>query len=559
MKNVRIAYKILISLSLIISMIGILGAFTFSRVSLMDQAADEIRTNWLLSVSILGDVRGDTAAYRISQARWLMADSEDERVEANKRQAVFDQKIGRDFDRYRATITSDGERRSFEAMTTAWQTYADQSTGVLQRAKSGDHTSAISAFNTVLQQQFSHARDRLDELVKLNSDGANEAGARSKAAFETTKLVIGLVLAVSVLLAIGVGSFMHASITVAVRRMTEVMRTLATGDLSIAIPDTDRADEIGQMAKSVLVFKDGLVTNNRLAREKQELDDADAARRIEMAARTKEFVDQIDAIVKIVAAAATELRGNSTSLSSTAEESARQTTSAAAAADQASTNVQTVAAATEELHTSIAEISRQVARAAQVAETAVSEAEETSQTMLKLAGSAQQIGDVVALINSIAAKTNLLALNATIEAARAGDAGKGFAVVAAEVKSLASQTAKATGDIEAYISAIQDETTRAVSAIDRIGSTIKSINGTTIQVAAAVEEQDAATREIARNVQEAAIGTNEVSRAFGDVTRAANDTGEGASMVRLSADELAKQAESLRGQVDQFVTVVKAA
>jgi methyl-accepting chemotaxis protein len=559
MKNMRIAYKILMSLSLIISMIGILGAFTFNRVGAMDQIAEEIRTNWMVSIGILGELQGDTSSYRITQARWLMTEDVTERDNAAKRGELFEQRVQNDFEKYRPTIASADERRQFDVLVEEWRSYLALSQKSLEQAKSGDRSSAITAFNTTLQVQFRKATSELEALVKLNSEGAADAGARSKSAFEMTKLVIGLVLAVSVILAIAAGSFLHGSITVAVRRMTGVMQKLATGDYAITIPDTDRTDEIGQMATSVLVFKDGLVTSQRLAQEKQALDAAEAQKRIQMEQLTKEFVDQIDGIVNIVAAAATELRGNSSSLSSTAEESARQTTSAAAAADQASSNVQTVAAATEELNVSIAEISRQVSQAAGVADQAVSEAQATSLTMAKLSSSAEEIGAVVALINSIAAQTNLLALNATIEAARAGDAGKGFAVVAAEVKNLASQTAKATGDIHAYISSIQEETVRAVAAIDRIGNTIKSINGTTIQVAAAVEQQDAATREIARNVQEAAVGTHEVSQAFGSVTRAANDTGEGAGMVRMSADELAKQAETLRGHVDQFVATVKAA
>jgi methyl-accepting chemotaxis protein len=218
-----------------------------------------------------------------------------------------------------------------------------------------------------------------------------------------------------------------------------------------------------------------------------------------------------------------------------------------------------VAAATEELAGSTGEIGRQVSESARITQGAVSEAEETNRTMRSLAEAAEQIGQVVKLISDIAGQTNLLALNATIEAARAGDAGRGFAVVASEVKSLAVQTAKATGDISSKILGMQQVTGEAVAAIERIGGTIAKVNEIAAVIAAAVEEQSAATKDIAANVQQAAIGTQDVSGTIGEVSVAAGHTGKSATVVLEAATRLSGEATGLKQEVDRFLTAVKAA
>jgi methyl-accepting chemotaxis protein len=218
-----------------------------------------------------------------------------------------------------------------------------------------------------------------------------------------------------------------------------------------------------------------------------------------------------------------------------------------------------VAAATEELSGSISEISRQVGESARIAAQAVEQVAKSEVTVTELANAANRIGEVVGLINTIAAQTNLLALNATIEAARAGEAGKGFAVGASEVKSLATQTARATEGITAQVSAIQGSTQEAVDTIKGIGQIIDKMSEIATTVAAAVEEQGAATAEIARNIQQAASGTQNVSNNIVGVSSAANETGETASDVLQSSDGLAAESEALSNEVGRFLARIKAA
>ncbi|MEX2650021.1 MAG: HAMP domain-containing methyl-accepting chemotaxis protein, partial [Alphaproteobacteria bacterium] len=264
-------------------------------------------------------------------------------------------------------------------------------------------------------------------------------------------------------------------------------------------------------------------------------------------------------VVGLVASASTEMRSTAESMSATAEETGRQATSVAAASEQASANVQTVASAAEQLSASIAEISWQVAQSTKIAQEAVVQAGTANERIKGLADASQRIGEVVGVISDIASQTNLLALNATIEAARAGEAGKGFAVIASEVKSLATQTAKATEEIAAQIGTIQTAIGESVSVIKAIGGTIAEVNQIAATIATAVEQQGAATNEISRNVQEASRGTAEVSSNVAGVNQAASETGQAASQVLLAASELATQANKLGGEVEKFMARIGAA
>ncbi|NWG45834.1 MAG: methyl-accepting chemotaxis protein [Alphaproteobacteria bacterium] len=275
---------------------------------------------------------------------------------------------------------------------------------------------------------------------------------------------------------------------------------------------------------------------------------ADAISAFEGEART--LVSELDT-------AAARMRDTAGQLARAAADSESQANEAAAGAEQATTNVQTVASASEELSASISEIAAQVGRSAAMAQAAVDEAARTNGVVSGLSEASQKIGDVVKLIQSIASQTNLLALNATIEAARAGEAGKGFAVVASEVKALASQTAKATEDIAAQISAIQGATGEAVEAIGGIANSIGKINEIAATIAAAIEEQGAATSEISRNVQEAATGTQTVSGNVAELSRNARETGEAANAVQGSAEELSERANRLSGQCTRFFEEIK--
>lgn len=350
------------------------------------------------------------------------------------------------------------------------------------------------------------------------------------------------------------------AIVAPIQGMTAAMGRLAGGDTTIIIPGVGRADEVGEMAEAVQVFKDNMIEADRLRTEQSQAEARAAARRkAEMYGLAGQFEGAVGEIINTLSSSSTELEATAKTLTRTAEMTQQLSSTVSAASEEASTNVQSVASATEELTSSVVEISRQVQEAARIAGAAVEQAQVTNDRVNKLSQAAVRIGDVVELINTIAGQTNLLALNATIEAARAGEAGRGFAVVASEVKALAEQTAKATGEISHQIGDIQAATQDSVVAIKEIGGTISRLSEISSTIASAVEEQGAATQEISRNIQQAAQGTHEVASNITDVKHGATETGSASSQVLASAQILSNDSARLQTEVEKFLTTVRAA
>lgn len=384
----------------------------------------------------------------------------------------------------------------------------------------------------------------IDDLEAMYWENATQLGI-------TAAIVLLMIVTISLLLA--------RSLTSAIRKITEAMTRLANDQIDTEVPATDREDEIGLMAKSVLVFKENAIKKLETEQRRIERRRAEDEKRAHMDKLTADFTVNVEQIVESVSSASAQLNATAKSMTGIAKDTSNQSAAVSAASEEAATNVQTVASASEEVSVSVAEVNQQVAQASESAKGAVQEVEKTSAQVETLAATANKISDVIGIISDIADQTNLLALNATIESARAGEAGKGFAVVANEVKGLAGQTGKATEEIVQQVEEIQAATRQAVISMGEVSKIIRHVDETSASIAAAMEQQGATTQEIARNVQEAAAGTEEVSRNIIGVSQASQEAGAASGQVMSAAEDLFNQSEKLKSEVDRFVSEIRVA
>lgn len=426
--------------------------------------------------------------------------------------------------------------------------------------------------NYLFEERFrmAAALERIERASQILTDVSAKIQTATQSDFQTVKADIiasneatGKLIITIVVVALGIiiiTSIAISMLTIAspLKAAVNALTSLANGNLDVNLPKSS-INEIGDLSQSLEVFKSNMQETKRLegenAREREQATQRQRAVLREMADR---FEQSVGSIVASVSTGASEQRGSVHSMSQSVINMSDQSNTVMEIANEANATIQTIASAAEELASSVQEIGRQANESAEKAIEVSSATRESVHQVSQLAKTAEAIGSIVNLIQDIAGQTNLLALNATIEAARAGEAGKGFAVVANEVKSLASQTEKATAEISEQISQIQSGTEASMSAIESTAHIIEDLNVIASSIAEAVKEQARATDEIAQNVNFFAESNKNVTQNIGAISDATGLVSNSASEMLGSADELTSTAAKLSNEVSEFLKTVRA-
>ena len=399
-----------------------------------------------------------------------------------------------------------------------------------------------------------------DQLAQQSADieaaliAQSDAAQQSLETLKTWTMVIALTLIAGCIALVHLGAkALSEQVSESLGEITGAMTSLAGGDRSIAIPGTGREDEIGEMARALVVFResaDALADLQRKAREEQNA----VLRRL-----VDNFRGGVGEVAVSVAQASRELQSTSTDMAGAATQTIGFVELVSRDMAETQIGVTAAAAASDQFALSIAEIGKQAGNSASVVQDARQSTELADTKMAELAYVAEEIGGVVDLIGAIADRTNLLALNASIEAARGGEAGRGFAVVASEVKDLARQTRDATGEVAARIIGMQATSRESVDALAQIGERIREVELTATAIAQAVDEQSVSSRELARNLDLAANGVDNIGSSISQIAQMARNTGKACEQVLASADTLDLTAHDLDARSREFVESVRAA
>jgi methyl-accepting chemotaxis protein len=520
-RNLNIGKQLAVAFGFLEVLIIGIGVFGLSQLSTVNETTVQVVARQMPSVKVLGALKYDASAVRRSELSHLLATEHKEKWDGPLTQAMTD--LEEHEKEYEPLISTNEERRLDQDFQQAWGKYLAVHQKAVVLAQDNEYQAGLLA-QSEGSDAFEAAASILQDEVVLADKGAASFAQQGAAVYSSSRYWIIAFLVCAVAIGFVMSTAIGRSQSVASGRMLAQMEEIAGKNLEIEDVQVDSEDEVGRACVAMNTMKNSL----------------------------GDVIQLITETAMRVASASDELFAAREQITSNTEKTSNEANVVSQAAQRVSQNLLTVSTGAEEMAITIQSISSHAHEAASVASQAVQTAQAANVTVAKLGNSSAEIGEVIKVITTIAQQTNLLALNATIEAARAGSAGKGFAVVANEVKELAKQTAKSTGEISRKIAAIQADTKGAVDAIGTIAGVIHQLNDISRTIATAVEEQSATTNEMKRNVGEAATGAGEISAGIGEVARVADGTSFRAQESQRSAQELSEVAKLLSGLMAQF-------
>jgi methyl-accepting chemotaxis protein len=583
--QLKLKTKLIIGFSIVVAMTCVIAGAAYNGMSRMIATTKTIYDKDLIGVSLLRQLNRDVNGIGRHTNRMVLAVNAGDApaVEAAVKSIADTKKTFREnFEKAKPTIIRPDVKAKMDSMPELMEAYFTAVDQIVAASRGPDPVAKAYAIiaSSEYQGKINALMQRVREISAAKTEGAEANAKMAEAQFEQLTNMMGTLLAGMVVVSLLAVWAVNRSLSDPIMDLRRSLGDLAAARLDTPVNNTHYGNEIGEMAKSVAQLQESLQASDKMVQRGQETTRqigevigaaaaGDFTASVKLEGKEGFFLDISQQVNKLIltsreafkaisknastlAVASEELSAVSSQMSSNAEETTAQASSASSAATQVSSNMQTVAAGVEELSVSIREISSNAMEASTVAMHAVGEAKTTNETMAKLGVSSREIGSVLKVISSIAEQTNLLALNATIEAARAGELGKGFAVVANEVKELARQTSRATEEISQNIGNIQNDVKGAITSINTISGVINKINDISSVIASAVEEQAATANEIGRSVGEAASGSTEIARSVESVAIVSKDTTKGAASSQMSANNLTQMAAELETLVGRF-------
>ncbi len=541
---------------LVVMALLIVSSTAFFNANKMAQAGQKIYSISLKGIEISGEIK---SLYRLAQGSIARAPAELDQTKIEALKMTTDKSI----DDAISLITQ------YKTMTDAsgLENIASIENILLQIKENGykvfefAELFAADQANEILNTTFKNLEEEMEtQMLVFSLNEQNNAEAAYKDLMTAQKSMYKLItvfMLCSILVA-GGNSFKTAqNITYRTSNLTESMNTLADGDTKKEIPFVNDADEIGQMARAVMVFKENKINADALTQEQKNQTEIQIQRAEKINQYTINFDKEVTLTIKDLQNSSKEMGITAENMKDIAEQTLHETTSIAATTQQSASNMNLVSDACAQLTSAINEISDQVKKSTDISKNTTAEVIDASEKIKNLAEAANKIGEVITVIQDIAEQTNLLALNATIEAARAGEAGKGFAIVATEVKALANETAKATESIRAQVSNVQVETQTAVESIANITNKIKDLEKISMTISLAIEEQSASTQKISLNVQQAANAADNINNSLENVSEAARSVGDVSTQVIESSSEMTMQNTFLMENIEKFLKNIK--